>query len=133
MKQSKNPNPAVPEQETTAAQDALPMQVAVKIHSIHMEGQVLADASANINGCFAIRGIRVVQGSDGPFASMPSYKSGGEYKDICFPTTKEFYQQFQQAVVGAYQQELAQLYDRRMGNMGQQQPAQAAPEMGMQM
>ena len=130
MKQTRNPTP---EQENNNPQTALPMQVTAKIHSIHMEGQVLADASANINGCFAIRGIRVVEGSDGPFASMPSYKSGSEYKDICFPTTKEFYQQFQEAVVGAYRQELAQLYERRMGSMNQEQPAQAAPEMGMQM
>ena len=133
MKQTKSTTPAAPEQENSVPQEALPMQVTARIHSIHMEGQVLADASVNINGCFAIRGIRVVEGSEGPFASMPSYKSGGEYKDICFPTTKEFYQQFQQAVVGAYQQELANLYDRRMGGMNQQQTAQAAPEMGMQM
>ena len=43
---------------------------------------------------------------------MPSYKAGGEYKDVCFPVTKEFREQLHTAVMGAYQQELAQLTQR---------------------
>ncbi len=40
---------------------------------------------------------------------MPSYKAGnGEYKDICFPCTKEAKAEFDKAVLGAYQQTLTQ-------------------------
>jgi stage V sporulation protein G len=47
--------------------------------------------------------------SKGLFVAMPSYKAGnGEYKDICFPVTKEFREQLNQAVIGAYNQALAQ-------------------------
>ncbi|NBI80417.1 SpoVG family protein, partial [Anaerotruncus colihominis] len=67
MKQA--PDPAL-----TSQREALPMQVDVKIHSLHASGPVLADASVNLNGCFAIRGVKVVEGSNGPFVSMPSYK-----------------------------------------------------------
>lgn len=105
MKQAPNPAPA-PQRE------ALPMQVDVKIHSLHASGPILADASVNLNGCFAIRGVKVVSGTNGPFVSMPSYKAGGEYKDVCFPVTKEFREQLHTAVMGAYQQELAQLTQR---------------------
>lgn len=109
MKQA--PDPAL-----TSQREALPMQVDVKIHSLHASGPVLADASVNLNGCFAIRGVKVVEGSNGPFVSLPSYKGRDGYKDICFPCTKEFHQQFHQAVLDAYQQTLAQIPQRQQEN-----------------
>lgn len=113
------------------AREALPMQVDVKIHALHASGPVLADASVNLNGCFAIRGVKVVDGSNGPFVSMPSYKGRDGYKDICFPCTKEFHQQFHQAVLDAYQQTLAQIPQCQQERGGQIQEAPPAPEMKM--
>ncbi len=123
MKKAPDPAPA-PQRE------GLPMQVDVKIHSLHASGPVLADASVNLNGCFAIRGVKVVEGSSGPFVSMPSYKGRDGYKDICFPCTKEFHQQFHQAVLDSYQQSLVQLPHQRQSGMGQEE-APPAPEMRM--
>jgi stage V sporulation protein G len=62
---------------------------------------------------------------------MPSYKGRDGYKDICFPCTKEFHQQFHQAVLDAYQQSLTQLPQRQQENGGQSMDAPPAPEMGM--
>ena len=124
MKQTPTPAPA-PQRE------ALPMQVDVKIHSLHASGPVLADASVNLNGCFAVRGVKVVDGSNGPFVSMPSYKGRDGYRDVCFPCTKEFHQQFHRAVLDAYQQSLTQLPQRQQENGGQSMDAPHAPEMGM--
>ena len=124
MKQAPIPAPA-PQRE------ALPMQVDVKIHSLHASGPVLADASVNLNGCFAIRGVKVVDGSNGPFVSMPSYKGRDGYKDICFPCTKEFRQQFHQTVLDAYQQALTQLPQRQQEGWNQGQEAPPAPDMKM--
>ncbi|MFR2963486.1 MAG: septation protein SpoVG family protein [Oscillospiraceae bacterium] len=43
----------------------------------------------DINGVFAIRGVKVIRGEKGPFVAMPQYKdSHGDYRDICFPCTK---------------------------------------------
>lgn len=69
----------------------LPMHYDARIHSIRPEGTCRAIASVNINGCFAIRGVKVMESTEkGLFISMPSYRAGnGEYKDICFPCTKE--------------------------------------------
>jgi len=125
MKQSKVPSPA-PAQDKTPAPQYPPIHVDVRIHSIKTQGNVLANATANLNGCFAIRGIRVMDGKNGPYVAMPDYKSGDSYKDICFPCTKEFKQEFDQAVLGAYQHELTQLPQR-------QQEQSAAPAMGMSM
>ena len=44
----------------------LPTQVNVRIYAIHTSGPVLAEASANLNGCFTIRGLKVVDVGNGP-------------------------------------------------------------------
>ncbi len=85
------------------------MDIKVKIHTLRTEGGRLADASVSLDGCFAIRGVRIVSGSKGPFVAMPSYKSGDQYRDVCFPCTKEFKQEFDRAVLDAYQQQLTQI------------------------
>ena len=125
MKQSKTPAPA-PAQDKATAPQYPPIHVDVRIHSIKTQGNVLANATANLNGQFAIRGIRVMDGKNGPYVAMPDYKSGDSYKDICFPCTKEFKQEFDQTVLSAYQQELSMLQQR-------QQEQSAAPSMGMSM
>lgn len=128
MKQNKDPAQA-PEPQTHEYPST---EIAVKIHSIHTSGPVLANASVDLNGCFAIRGVKVMSGSNGPFVSMPRYKSGDEYKDICFPCTKEFRQQFNDSVLAAYQQELSQLPQRQQENAAPGQE-QAAPAPSMKM
>lgn len=108
--------------------EIFPMHVDVKIRTLHTSGPVLANASVDLNGCFVIRGIKVMDSSGGPFISMPSYKDRNGYKDICFPCTKEFHQQFHQAVLDSYQQSLVQLPHQRQSGMGQEE-APPAPEM----
>ena len=112
-------------EKTAPVQEQLPINIDVRIQSVRASGSVLAHASITLNGCFAIRGLRVVQGENGPFVSMPSYKSGGEYRDVCFPITKDFREPMHTAVLGAYQQELVQLTQRRQETQGQE--PQAAP------
>ena len=67
-----------------------------------VQGGIRAYASATIAGCFAVRGIKIVEGGkDGLFMSMPSRKTQDGYKDICFPVTEEFRNELKQAVSGA--------------------------------
>ena len=35
------------------------------------KGSVLANASVDLGGCFAVTGIKIVEGKDGPFVAMP--------------------------------------------------------------
>lgn len=80
----------------------------VKISSMYPPGQqggIRAYASATIDGCFAVRGIKVVEGGrDGLFVSMPSRKTVDGYKEVCFPVTAEFRNELHNAVLDAYQQ-----------------------------
>ena len=69
-------------------------------------GKLLAFASVNLGGVFAVNSIRIYNTDKGPFVSMPSTKGqDGKYHDICCPTTKEMRQALNAAVLGAYQQE----------------------------
>lgn len=53
----------------------------------------------------------------------------GSVKDLCFPCTREFHQQFHQAVLDAYQQAFSQFPQRQ-----QERPEQPSPSMdGMTM
>ena len=105
-----------------------PTNITVKIHSVRSEGSTLANASVDLNGVFAIRGVKIMQGKNGPFVSMPSYKTGNEYRDVCFPCTKEFREQFQSAVLGAYQQQLGQ-FAQRQQEQGQPSQEMSGPVM----
>lgn len=100
------PTPApAPEREPAV------LEMDVKIHSINTSGNILANASVTLGGCFAVRNLRIVNSVKGPFVSMPSYRTGKGLKDVCFPCTKEFRQHFQQTVLNAYRQELTRLHE----------------------
>lgn len=81
-----------------------PLQFDVKIQSIKPNDTIKGTASVNINGAFAVRGVKIIEGTNGLFVSMPSYKVGTEYKDTCFPITQECRKQLNDAVIGAYEQ-----------------------------
>lgn len=114
--------------QETPQQNHKPMDIDVHINSIRTNGPVLATASFNLNGSFAVRGVKILDGSNGPFVSMPSYKSGDGYKDICFPCTKEFKQALDNAILGAYQQQIGQVAQRGHIDHSQEPPT---PEMTM--
>lgn len=66
------------------------------------EGAIKGVCSVTINNEFCVKNVRLVEGSNGLFVAMPSYKSGDEYKDIFFPVTKEARSSIQEAVIKEY-------------------------------
>lgn len=120
--------------DQTPAQDAArqyaPLDMDVRINNLRTDGSTLATASVTLNGSFAIRGVKVVQGKEGPFISMPSYHGPSGYRDVCFPCTKEFKAQFDQTVLGAYQQQMAQIAAQHAEQTQDQEQAQDGFAMG---
>ena len=55
----KNENAQAAGKENTATQ-TLPMKVDVKIGSIRPTGSIRATASVNLNDCFAIRNVKII-------------------------------------------------------------------------
>lgn len=100
-------------------------EIEVRINSMYppgSQGSIRAYASVDIDKCFAVQGIKIVEGGEnGLFVSMPSRKTQNGYKDVCFPVTAEFREKLHTAVLDAYQQAIT---------MAQTPPAprQAAPE-----
>jgi len=100
------------------------LDISVKVYPAQDNSKnLLATATVTLGGCFAIRGLRVLDSEKGAFVSMPQRKNAqNEYKDICFPTTKEGREMISQLVMDKYHEEL---------NKGQQKapaPRQAAQQ-----
>lgn len=73
------------------------------------KGSVLAFASADIGGCFAVTGIRIVEGKEGPFVAMPNQMGKDKkHHDICFPTTSAMREALNTVVMDAYRDVLEQ-------------------------
>lgn len=67
------------------------------------KNNTLAMASLTIGGVFAVTGVKVMQGRNGPFVSMPQARdSKGEWHDICFPTSKEVREKVTSLVLEKY-------------------------------
>ncbi len=70
------------------------------------KGNILGSATIAIDtpiGILAVRDIRIMNGQNGPFISMPQTKDReGNYKDLVFPTTKEGRAQLNTAILDAY-------------------------------
>lgn len=79
----------------------------VRVRRVEVEGRVKAVCTFLIDGVFAVNDVRVVEGQNGLFVSMPSRKTPeGEYRDLAHPITSEARELIQKAILGAYQQSL---------------------------
>ena len=90
------------------------LDISVKVYPAQDNSKnLLATATVTLGGCFAIRGLRILDSEKGAFVSMPQRKTAqNEYKDICFPTTAEMRKELNSAVLGEYQRTMEQSYSR---------------------
>ena len=75
------------------------MEFRASVTLVNKPGTLKGFASVNIDEQFAVKGIRIVEGENGPFLSMPSRKVGENYEDMCFPVTKECREKLNEAVL----------------------------------
>ena len=58
----------------------------IRIRKVFREGKLKAIVSVTFDDSFVVHDIKVIQGNEGLFISMPSRKTPeGEYKDIVHP------------------------------------------------
>ena len=103
------------------------MNITAKVFPVREPREnLLAFASLNLGNGFAVQGVKVLQGKNGPFVAMPQMKnSKGEWHDIAFPTTKEGREAVNKVVLEEYQR----VKDAPAKEPVQQsQPQQAAPQ-----
>lgn len=73
------------------------------------KGSILGYASVDLGGCFAVTGIKIVEGKEGPFVAMPSQIGRDKkFHDICFPTTAAMREAVNAVIMDAYRDVLEQ-------------------------
>lgn len=64
-------------------------------------------ANVTFDEAFVVRGMKIIQGNNGFFVSMPSRKRpDGTYQDIAHPVSQEMRQTIEMKVLEAYEAEL---------------------------
>ena len=121
--QTKAEEPTAAPAEQTGTQT--PSNFDVRIFGAKNNGTQRATSNVNVNGIFAVRGVKVLESSKGLFVAMPQYKVGHDYKDVCFPCTKEAYEELNNAVLNAYEQALTQKQTQEQTDTPAPQQAQA--------
>jgi len=72
------------------------------------KNMIRAYATVTFEDELVVRDVRVIEGKNGLFLSMPARrKRNGEFQDICFPLTAEFRKTIETAVLGKYTKEVA--------------------------
>jgi stage V sporulation protein G len=71
------------------------------------EEKLKAFANITFDNSFVIRGLKVINGNQGYFVSMPSRKrSDGTHQDIAHPVNNEMRRLIEEKVLQAYESEL---------------------------
>ena len=74
----------------------------VKVFPVHEE-KLKAFVSVVFDHCFMVNDIKVIQGKDGLFLSMPSRrKKSGEFKDVAHPLNNETRKMLEEHVLAEY-------------------------------
>lgn len=86
------------------------MDIQVKVNVlVNSENKTKAMASIIFDNVFMVTGIKVIEGQNGVFVSMPQRKNAsGEYKDICFPKTADFRKEITEKIIEEYNKEVVQ-------------------------
>lgn len=88
----------------------------VRIHLLNKEDhKAVAMASILVANAMLVTGIRILEGRNGLFVSMPQKKNAktGDYADIAFPISKEMREALSKTILDAYELEVAQARTRQ--------------------
>ena len=97
----------------TSAAPAAPLKLDVSVRVIEPNKNLMGFASVKFNDSFVVENVKILQGQKGLFVGMPSQSDGkGGYRDMAYPVTKEFREQLNAAVLGAYEAKLEQMAER---------------------
>ena len=72
--------------------------------SIRDEDKLKAFVNVTFDGCFVVRGMKVIEGNNGLFVSMPSRKANdGTYRDVAHPINAQFRELIETRVLAKYE------------------------------
>jgi stage V sporulation protein G len=77
----------------------------VRVFPVHNNDKLKAFVSIIFDDCFIVSDIKVIEGKDGLFLSMPSKRSReGEYRDIVHPLNAEMRRKIEERVFPRYRE-----------------------------
>ena len=77
----------------------------VRIRKIAAEGKMKAIVSVTFDNEFVVHDIKVIEGQNGLFITMPSRKTpDGEFKDIAHPINTDTREKIQTSILKAYEE-----------------------------
>ncbi len=89
----------------------------VKVFPVH-EDKLKAFASIVIDECFVVSDIKIIQGAEGLFVSMPSKKrKNGMFRDIAHPLNSETRKKIEDRIVAKYREVLAESGETPPGDL----------------
>lgn len=87
----------------------------IKIRKLFEEGPMKAVVSVTFDGQLALHDIKVIYARDKFFIVMPSRKNpDGTYRDIVHPINASFRANLEEAVIAAYEEELAKAQEESL-------------------
>jgi stage V sporulation protein G len=79
----------------------------VRIFPVH-EDKLKAYVTITLDRCFVVRGLKVINGTDGLFVAMPAKRrKDGTFKDIAHPLNTETRERMERVILSEYDRELA--------------------------
>ncbi len=82
------------------------MQITEVRVTLRNEDKLRGFANVTFDGEFVVRGMKIIQGPNGCFVSMPSRKRpDGSHQDIAHPVTADLRRRIEEQVLEAYRRE----------------------------
>ena len=73
--------------------------------SLRNEDKLKAFVNVTFDSCFVVRGMKVIEGNNGLFVSMPSRRANdGTYRDVAHPINSDFREHIEKQILEKYRQ-----------------------------
>lgn len=96
----------------------------VKVFPVEEE-RLKAYVSIVLDDCFLVSDLKVIQGPNGVFVSMPSKrKKNGEFKDIAHPLNRETRERMERKILSEYEKIRTEPTVSRIEDAGEEEPVQ---------
>lgn len=88
-------------------------EVRITLREDEQNDRLKAFATMTLNNSFVIRGLKVIQGTNGVFVAMPSRRRpDGQFQDIAHPINNETRRWMEEIVLAEYQREMTRQSSR---------------------
>jgi len=98
----------------------------VKVFPVEEE-RLKAYVSIVLDDCFLVSDLKVIQGPNGVFVSMPSKrKKNGEFKDVAHPLNRETRERMERRILTEYEKARSEAAANAAAELPEEEPAREA-------